>query len=171
MKKDIKLNNVIFPIWIMWLVPPLILFAMVGNFVIDSIVILVAFLVFKVVNSTGLSMWQLYKKSILKVWGFGFLADILGSIFLFVITMILNMVKGTNDMLYSIMFNPFNNIIGFLIVSAAVLLAIVLIYIFNYRIVFKKLIEDSKIRMKVALTIAIITMPWTYFIPVERFFN
>ncbi|MBM6861976.1 hypothetical protein H9X78_16220, partial [Clostridium saudiense] len=78
MKREIKLNNVIFPIWMMWIFPPLALLALVSNFVIDSIVILAAFAIFKLASSTGLSIGQLYKKSILKVWVFGFLADIVG---------------------------------------------------------------------------------------------
>lgn len=167
MKKEIKLNNVIFPIWMMWIFPPLALLALLGNFVIDSIVILVAFAVFKVVNSTGLLIGQLYKRSILKVWVFGFLADIVGAIMLFVTMLILEIGDGANEIITGICYNPFTNIIGFLIVLAAVALAVLLIWIFNYYIVFNKLIEDSKIRIKVALTIAIITMPWTYLIPTQ----
>ena len=34
MKKGVKLNNVIFPIWMMWIFPPLALLALIGNFVI-----------------------------------------------------------------------------------------------------------------------------------------
>ena len=167
MKKEVKLNNVIFPIWMMWIFPPLALLAIVGNFVIDSIVILAAFAIFKVAKSTGLSMGQLYKKSILKVWVFGFLADIVGAIMLFVTMLILESGEGTNDIISGICYNPFSNMIGLLIVIVAVALAILLIWIFNYYIVFNRLIEDSKIRMKVALTIAIVTMPWTYLIPTE----
>lgn len=171
MKKEVKLNNVIFPIWMMWIFPPLVFIALVGNFVIDSIVILAAFAIFKVVKSTGLSMGQLYKKSILKVWIFGFLADIVGAIMLFVVMLILESINGTNDIIAGICYNPLNNITGFLIVVAAVALAVLLIWIFNYYIVFNRLIEDSKIRMKVALTIAIVTMPWTYLIPTQWLYN
>ncbi len=168
MKREVKLNNVIFPIWMMWIFPPLALLALVGNFVIDSVVILVAFAVFKVMKSTGLSIGQLYKKSILKVWVFGFLADIVGAIMLFVIMLAC---ENNNELVSAICYNPFNNILGFLIVVAAVLLAVVLIWIFNYYIVFNKLIQDSKIRMKIALTIAIVTMPWTYLIPTQWLYN
>lgn len=172
MKKEIKLNNVIFPIWMMWLFPPIALLALVGNFVIDSIVILVAFAIFKVVKSTGLSIGQLYKKSILKVWFFGFLADIVGAIMLFVVMLILEVgINRADDIINGICYNPFTNIIGFFIVAAAVALAVVLIWIFNYYIVFDKLIEDSKIRLKVALTIAIVTMPWTYLIPTQWLYS
>lgn len=168
MKREVKLNNVIFPIWMMWIFPPLALLALVGNFVIDSVVILVAFAVLKVTKSTGLSIGQLYKKSILKVWVFGFLADIVGAIMLFVIMLAC---ENNNELVATICYNPFNNIVGFLVVAAAVLLAVVLIWIFNYYSVFNKLIQDSKIRMKIALTIAIVTMPWTYLIPTQWLYN
>lgn len=168
MKREVKLNNVIFPIWMMWIFPPLALLALAGNFVIDSIVILAAFAIFKVVKSTGISIGQLYKKSILKVWVFGFLADIVGAIMLFVIMLAC---ENNNELVAAICYNPFNNIVGFLVVAAAVLLAVVLIWIFNYYIVFNKLIKDSKIRMKIVLTIAIVTMPWTYLIPTQWLYN
>ncbi|SCJ60058.1 Uncharacterised protein [uncultured Clostridium sp.] len=168
MKREVRLNNVIFPIWMMWIFPPLALLALVGNFVIDSVVILVSFAVFKVMKSTGLSIGQLYKKSILKVWVFGFLADIIGAVMLFVIMLAC---ENNNELVSAICYNPFNNIIGFLIVVAAVLLAVVLIWIFNYYIVFNKLIQDSKVRIKIALTIAIVTMPWTYLIPTQWVYN
>ena len=171
MKRDVKLNNVIFPIWMMWIFPPLALLALVGNFVIDSVVILVAFAAFKVTKSAGLSIGQLYKKSILKVWVIGFLADIVGASMLFVTMLTLESINGTSDIIAGICYNPFTNAIGFLIVVIAVVLAVVLIWIFNYYIVFNKLIEDSKIRMKVALTIAIVTMPWTYLIPTQWLYN
>ena len=167
MKKEVKLNNVIFPIWMMWIFPPLALLALIGNFVIDSLVILAAFAIFKVVKSTGLSMGQLYKKSILKVWIFGFLGDIVGAIMLFVTMLILETGEGANDIISAICYNPFSNIIGLIIVVAAVVLAVLLIWTFNYYIVFNRLIDDSKIRMKVAITIAIVTMPWTYLIPTQ----
>ena len=168
MKKEIKLNNLIFPIWILWLFPPIVIVAMIGNYIIDSLVILLALVVFKVSSVTGESTKSLYKRSILKVWIFGFLADILGTALLFIIMMILG---GTKDLVQGISYNPLSNLGSFLIVFIAILAAAVFIYIFNYNYVFNKLIIERKARLKVALTIAILTMPWTYLIPTEWFFK
>jgi len=35
--KQIKLNNVIFPIWMLLFIPPVIFIALIGNFIIDSL--------------------------------------------------------------------------------------------------------------------------------------
>ena len=168
MRKEVKLNNLIFPIWVLWLFPPIVLVAMVGNYVIDSLVILLAFVIFKVVSVTGENIKTLYKRSILKVWGFGFLADILGTALLFIIMMMLG---GTDDLVQGICYNPISNLGSFIIVFVAILVAAVLIYVFNYKFVFNKIIVDKKARFKVALTIAILTMPWTYLIPTDWFFK
>lgn len=168
MKKEIKLNNLIFPIWILWLFPPIIIVAIIGNYIIDSLVILFTFFIFKVSSVTGESTKSLYKRSILKVWIFGFLADILGTSLLFIIMMIL----GENeDLVQCISYNPLSNLGSFIIVFSTILVAAVFIYIFNYNYIFNKVIIDRKSRVKVALTIAILTMPWTYLIPTEWFFK
>ncbi|MDO4714625.1 MAG: hypothetical protein Q4B28_08600 [bacterium] len=78
MKKDIKLYNVIFPIWMLFFLPPVWLVVLSANFVIDSLVFRLAA---KVSKLQGIA--SLYTKSILKIWGFGFLADIIGAGFLF----------------------------------------------------------------------------------------
>lgn len=78
MKKDMKLYNVIFPIWMLFFLPPVRLVILPANFVIDSLVFRLAA---KVSKLQGIA--SLYKKSILKIWGFGFLADIIGAGFLF----------------------------------------------------------------------------------------
>lgn len=164
MREDIKLNNLIFPIWMMWILPPVALVALIGNFIIDSIVILLAFWLFKVVNSTGRTIGQLYKKTILKVWVFGFLSDIIGAIILFVISLCTG---SNNELLEAISYDPFMSLSSFLIVFGAMLVAGYMIYVFNYYIVFNKIITEKKIRFKVALTIAIVTIPWTYLIPTK----
>lgn len=37
--KQVKLYNVIFPIWLLLIFPPVALIALAGNFIIDSLVI------------------------------------------------------------------------------------------------------------------------------------
>lgn len=50
------------------------------------------------------------------------------------------------------------------------ILAGYMIYVFNYYIVFNKIILEKKLRFKIALTIAIVTIPWTYLIPAQWIF-
>jgi hypothetical protein len=78
MKKGIKLYNVIFPIWMLLFLPPVWLVVFPANFAIDSLVFRLGAKFAKLQN-----ILAVYKKSILKIWGFGFLADLLGAGFLF----------------------------------------------------------------------------------------
>ena len=57
MKK--KLYNIIFPIWILFIVPPVILLVLPSNFIIDSLVLIVALKIFKISN-----IKEIYKKPI-----------------------------------------------------------------------------------------------------------
>ena len=85
--KDIKLYNVIFPLWFVLFLPPVILITLVGNFVIDSLVVIACFFIFKLADIQK-SLIEFYKGSILKVWIFGFIADIIGASILFILGMI-----------------------------------------------------------------------------------
>ena len=64
--KYIKLNNVIFPIWFLLFFPPVIFITLIGNFVIDSIVLIACFFIFKLADIQK-SLNEFYKESILKV--------------------------------------------------------------------------------------------------------
>ncbi|MBQ8408138.1 MAG: hypothetical protein IJY39_04670 [Clostridia bacterium] len=144
MKKEFKLYNVLFPVWMLWMFPATWLIVIPGNFLIDSIVLLLAMIAFKLTEKK-----VFYKKNILKVFLFGFLADMIaaGVMLLFHIT--LEIGGGLAD-------EPILTIPG-------VLLAAGLIFIFNYFLSFRK--EDKSLRLKLALTFAIATAPYTFLIP------
>ena len=83
MKKDVKLYNMILPPFMLFFfVPTLWIVSALGNFVIDSIVLLIIFNFLFTRNS----LWQLYKKSIIPVFLFGFLSDFLGVLYLMAIS-------------------------------------------------------------------------------------
>lgn len=67
-----KLYNVIFPVWFLWLVPPVILVVALGNFVVDSLVLFLAYRLF-VAQKGKLRFWEfippMYCQS-LAVWLF-----------------------------------------------------------------------------------------------------
>jgi len=167
--KEIKLYNVIFPIWFLLFFPPVILITIAGNFVIDSIVIIACFFMFKL-SQTQENLKSFYKKSILKVWGFGFLADIIGAAILFTLGILGDYFGLPNDLIAGINYDPFSHPLAVAIIVFSMLVSGVLIFIFNYYFVFKKQIEDKKLRFKVALTIAVITIPWTFLLPTKWFY-
>ena len=63
--------------------------------------------------------------------------------------------------------NVFDNLFALIIVLVIMLIVGFLIFILNYFITFRKLIEEKTLRLKVALTIGIVTIPWAFLIPSE----
>ncbi|HHV64681.1 MAG TPA: hypothetical protein GXX46_06370 [Peptococcaceae bacterium] len=167
--KQVKLYNVIFPFWFLLFFPPVILVTLAGNFLIDSGVLLACYFVYRLAD------WQVelksfYKQSILKVWFFGFLADIIGAAFLF-ITGILGERWGIPyEISSAINFDPFSHPLAVLIIITATLISALLIFWFNYRVTFKNLIKEQQLRFKAAVTIALITAPWTFLLPTKWFY-
>ena len=66
----------------------------------------------------------------------------------------------------SVMANPFGHPAKFLCTLFAVLVAGMLIYIFNAKIALRKTELDAKNKKKVALLMAVVTMPYLFFMPV-----
>lgn len=167
--KQEKLYNVIFPVWFLLFFPPIIFLTLAGNFIIDSLVVLVCFFAFKLADSYD-NLATFYKKTILKVWIFGFLADILGAAILFIIGFWGEFWGMSNELISAVNYDLFSNRWAVVIVIFSMLVSAISIFLFNYRITFKNQILVKKIRFKLALTIAIITMPWTFLLPTKWFY-
>ncbi|NLY77471.1 MAG: hypothetical protein GX080_05205 [Tissierellia bacterium] len=166
--KEIKLYNVIFPIWLLIFFPPVIFIALAGNFLIDSLVLIASFYVYKLATNSNLKTF--YKKNIVKVWLFGFLADAIGAIILFLIVILGDYFELPYEFFNAISYDPFSNYAAVMVILFAMLVSALFIYLFNYKIVFKKVIEDTSARFKVAFTIALVTMPWTFLLPTKWFY-
>ena len=169
MKKSIKLYNLIFPIWFLLFFPPVVFITLVGNYIIDSLVILICFSVFKLVN-LGFDLKSYYKQSIMKVWGFGFLADIIGALILFVLGILGNSLGLSYELISAICYDPFSEVLAVITILASVVVSAIFIFLFNYKYSFKNVIEDQALRFKIALTLAIVTAPWTFLLPTKWFF-
>ncbi|MDI6618124.1 MAG: hypothetical protein QME45_05530 [Clostridiales bacterium] len=168
--RKITLYNVIFPIWFLLFLPPVIIITLIGNFIIDSLVIIACFFVFRLGNIQK-SLKTFYKKSILKVWIFGFLADIIGASILFLLGMFGNSLGLPNELIAGINYDPFSHPAAVAIIIFSMLISAVFIYVFNYKFTFKKQIEDKRLRLKTAIFVAIITMPWTFLLPTKWFYH
>ncbi len=146
MYKRTRLYNVIFPVWMLTLFPQMWLIAIPGNFVIDSIVLIILMFILKVECKKSF-----YIKNIFKVFALGFAADMISALTLFLITM----------------YTPVSNYVvmadEWFLTIPALLFASLLIFVFNYFISFKK--HEKSIRLKMALTFAIATAPYTFLIP------
>lgn len=143
MKKEIRFYNIIFPIWMVLFFPITWLVIIPANFIIDSIVLLIALRALHILHSK-----RIYKRTILKVWIFGFLSDIIGA-----------------GCCLGLMHFFDLGIIGEepIITIPGVIIAAVMIFIFNYFISFKWL--GKKDRFKLALIMALTTAPYTFLIP------
>ena len=170
-KREIKIYNVIFPIWMLWVFPMTWLIVLPANFIIDSAVILIALKLLKVDNSK-----VIYKKTILKVWIFGFLSDFIGS----VIMIISGVIKFSNSEVMrewwynniemAVFYNPFQSFYGFLWVTLSVIISSIFIYIFNLKISFNNLEIEESTKKKLALALAIFTAPILFYLPTSLFF-
>lgn len=169
MRKSTKLYNIIFPIWFLLFFPPVILLTLAGNYIVDSLVIIVCFSVYKLVNS-GFNLNTFYKESILKVWGYGFLADIIGAVILFVLGLFGDRFGLSYELTSAICYDPFSNYLAVIIILGSIAVSAIFIFLFNYKYSFKNLIEEKTLRFKIALTIAIVTAPWTFMLPTKWFY-
>jgi len=168
--KDMKVYNVIFPIWLIIFLPPVILVTLIGNFLIDSLAAAACFYAFRLADQP-LELKTFYKKSIFKVWLFGFLADLIGAAVLLLIGIAgEGPLRLPDDLLEGIFYDPYSHPAALVILFACTLLSGFFIYLFNYRLTFRNLIEDQKNRFKVALALAITTMPWTFLLPTKWFY-
>lgn len=168
--KHIKLYNVIFPIWFLLFFPPVIFITLIGNFVIDSLVLIACFFLFKITDSQK-SLKEFYTSSILKVWLYGFLADFIGASILFLVESLGDSWGLPGELITGINFDPFSNPWAVMVIMFAMMVSATLIFIFNYKFTFKKQIEEEKLRFKAAITIAIVTIPWTFLLPTKWFYH
>jgi len=157
--KRMKLYNLIFPIYMLWLIPPLFFIVAILNFIIDSIVVLITNKILKIKNS-----FLKYKKVILKVWFFGFIADFIGALFLFGMSGLFSNLDI--PIKYNIDYNPFGNIYAFIITLLGIIIAGLLIFIFNKKICFKKVDITEREKYILSLTMSIATAPYLFLLPV-----
>ena len=140
--KGTRLYNILFPIWMLMFFPVVWLIVLPGNFIFDSIVLLIAMAALKICERK-----DFYKRHILKIFAFGMLSDFIGAGFIL-------LAAGLE--LYS-----FETELYFTI--PAVIIAAAAIFLFNYFVTFRGL--DAPTRMKLSLTFAIATAPYTFAIP------
>lgn len=155
-----KLYNVIFPIWFILIMPPIVFLVIPSNFVIDSLVLIIGLKLLKITN-----WFDKYKKLIIRAWIIGFVVDIIGSLFLLITQFVPSNDYLYQNLVYPLAWNPFNSILSFIYVLVIVLLCGFLIYFINYKITFKKTDIDSKNRKVISLMLGVITAPYLFFLP------
>ena len=118
---DIRIYNMLFPMYLLWLVPTIWIVVIPANFFIDSMVALLT------LSALKLSRITIYKKTILKIWRYGFLADIIGSLFLLIISQVSCAIydsgflftetirKEFNNFRLALEYDPYSNALAFIV--------------------------------------------------------
>lgn len=175
-KKEIKLYNALFPMYLLWAFPPLIIVLLPANFVLDSIVLMISLSAFHLPKGT------IYKRTIVAIWGFGFLADFIGSAFLFFVSRCIcdfigtcslfeeSIQKSAVSLSQAIEYNPFSEVLAFLITLTAIAISGLCIYKFNAKWTFKDVDINTAHKKRIALVLAIVTAPYMLLLPSILFF-
>lgn len=165
-KKEIKLYNVIFPIWILWIIPITWIVVLPANFIVDLLVVVLSMKLMKVDN-----MKENAKTVILRVWIMGFVADFIGTLAMFMAEFGPESSKWWSDNItYPVSYSPFDTIFSFLWVTTCVVITAFFIYLFNSKWCLKKAKMDDVQRKKVALSLAVFTAPYLFYLPTKWFF-
>ncbi len=141
--KEIRLNNVLFPFWMLILFPITWVVILPGNFIIDSLVLLISMAILGSENKK-----QLYKKYILPIFAFGMVSDIVGGIYMFLMLAIFEIGRFGDELFLTI---------------PAIIISAVMIFVFNYFFTFRS--AEKSFRVKMSLIFAIVTAPYTFLIP------
>ena len=156
MKRDIKLYNLIFPMWGIYfyaiLFPYFFVLLLPANFIVLlPRLLLLLFFLFKVPEKK-----ELYRRGIWKAWGFGFLADFLAAGVLVIISSAVSLPFH--------IYAPFSSVGAFLFATVGVVLAGVLIYFFHIKFVWKGILLEEGKKKKIALGMAILTAPYLMYL-------
>lgn len=161
MKRPVRLYNVLLPIWLLFVLPTVWLAVLPGNLIIDCAVVLLTLLALKHTD----------KKAVLRhawwrVWLLGFAADFVGVLFLLPTMFLLDFLpEPWRFLLEPVMYNPFKSWLAFVVTLLAVALSGVCIYLFDRRALRSCATLNDRQRHIMALTLAIVTAPWLFFIP------
>lgn len=159
MKKQTRLYNVLFPIFLLWLFPPVLAIVLPGNLLIDCGVLFLTLLALKHTQKGAV-----VKKLWWKFWLLGFAADLVGSAWMFLGWFLIDriMEKGVT---YINLIRPWTHPLPFLWTLAGVAIAGVCIYFFDKRAMKKCDLLTDREKHIVALAMAIATAPWLFFVP------
>ncbi|MGE4353580.1 MAG: hypothetical protein AB7D36_05800 [Oscillospiraceae bacterium] len=172
MKKGEKLYNMIFPVWLLWLIPITWIVVLPANFLLDLAVILSTMKYLKITE-----IKQKSKSVIFKTWILGFIADFIGTFFMLSVSLIdskLSLDTAFGKWWYynmnAVTYSPLDNIYSILWTAICVVITALFIYLLNYKICFKKLEIEDALKKKLALSLAIFTAPYLFFLPTSLFF-
>ena len=152
--------NVLFPIWMLVWYPLLFIVLIPANYLVDTFV-----LSFSLKEESIRKPFR--RKHSWKICLMGFLADFIGSAFLFAIIMLTD---GNYELVNAICYDPFHNPLAFLIILVAVAISAVVIYFGDLWILKKAGLDEAQARRS-ALFLAILTAPYFFLFPTKLIYQ
>lgn len=157
---SVKLCNVLFPIWILIFFPQVLAIVIPGNLIVDAAVLLLALAAMR-----HRAKGAVLRRCWWKVWLLGFAADLIGAAWMVLGWFVTSWVPSLDSSLGKILYNPFGHPAAFLWTAAGVAIAGWFIFLLDRR-VFRSVPElTSRQSTRLALTFAIVTAPWPFFLP------
>lgn len=166
-----KIYNILLPLWLLIFLPSYLWLALIPlNYLIDRLVLKWSLGgVPDPGDTTDLSgvpgKGLFCRKHTWKICLTGFLGDLAGALILLIISIPL---ADRNEKLYdighAIMFDPFSNLAGLLIVVAAIVVSAVCIYFLDKWILGRAGLDPEQVKRS-ALRLALITAPYLYLFP------
>lgn len=178
-KGEVRLYNMILPPFMLMMFSPLLwLISLAGNFIIDSVmVIIISLIMFRKISG------EFYKKSILKVWLLGFASDFIGVKYLFFIgqvgylsdaydyqkedNIIRKYLAGANT---AVNHSDTSSFWAVVFLVSGILVAAICIFLFNYFISLRKTDLTKKQRLFSSIILAVCTAPYTFLLPSDLFY-
>ena len=172
MKKDIKLYNILFPIWLLWLFPSFWIIIVPINLTIE---VLVQYFSYKKLGVKDIK--GNINASFLRVFLLGIVSDALASLFLFLLVMTNSLIPTTGSLrifaekVYTgLMMNPFTNITSLLLIIIAIAISTLVSYKLFIRYAFDKAnLDDEEIKY-MSRKLAIFSAPYFMLIPTLALF-
>lgn len=165
-KGEVRLYNLIFPVWILVALPIFWIPVFLLNFGIDSALLCI------VMKKLGLeNRKEIYKRSIAKIFLFGITSDIIGGVFMIIFSCIFDELLGWHKASLALMYNPWSNFIGFICTILCMAVSSFMIYIFDSKIAMKKTDLNEQMKKKIAMIFAIFTMPILFLLPTGWFMS
>ena len=163
-KREIRLYNMILPLWLLWIFPQMWLLLLPGNLLIDTEVLLCALLALRRPDKG-----RLMKRLWWRIWWRGFAADAAGVAWLLLALILWEMNVGRRrafwqKWLEGVMGDPFSHPVAFFWTLAAVGIAGVCIYYLDKKPMRAAGLTDREAH-RAALVLAIVTAPWAFLIP------
>lgn len=148
-----RLYNILFPVWLFYLFPTGMWFLILpANFAMDSLV-----LYFAMKRQNTAQMKEVWKRSIIRIWGIGFLCDLCGAALILGIELV-------QDALH-LHWNTFLFPGATLVAIPGVVLTAYLIYRLDKRFAFAGCPLSEPQIQKLSLSLAIFTAPYAMLIP------